>query len=74
MKRKIISLLCASLLIALPACMCDKNNSCCSKSSACEQTIAQPEEQKTISTEAPLETAVETEHDHAHEADHTHKF
>ncbi|MCX5925107.1 MAG: hypothetical protein NT124_02320 [Candidatus Dependentiae bacterium] len=57
MKKNLISLLSAALLITLPACMGDKNNSCCNKSTACSTTT--PSE--SAPAENPLEVAVETE-------------
>ena len=57
MKKNLISLLSAALLITLPACMGDKNNSCCDKSTTCSTTT--PAE--STSTTNPLEVVVETE-------------
>lgn len=68
MKKNLISLLCASLLITLPACMCDKKNSCCDKSTTCQTTPAE-----SAPAENPLEVAVETEHAHINE-EHSNKF
>lgn len=70
MKKNIISALCASLLIALPACMCDKDKSCCNKSTHCE---TKSEVVTPAGTESPIETAVETEHVHT-DKDQTEKF